>query len=185
VAFYWLEGGSKHIRHSTEPSGEEARDAKKSAYAKSETDQTRRIALVASDIMRSPVRTLPASATFDEAKALFKQSRFRHVPILNGTKLCGIISDRDVLKEAAQTTERLHEWVSEFVSEQKTVDDFMTKRVLVGTPNTGIRLIARAMFEERIGSMPIVDEKLKLVGIITRSDILRTLVSHAPIELWI
>jgi len=33
--------------------------------------------------------------------------------------------------------------------------------------------------------MPIVDPKENLVGIITRSDILRTLVDHAPLELWV
>ena len=50
-------------------------------------------------------------------------------------------------------------------------------------PETEIRLIADVLIKERIGAMPIVDEKEKLVGIVTRSDILRTVVK-APLELW-
>ena len=41
------------------------------------------------------------------------------------------------------------------------------------------------MFKERIGAMPIVDDQGTLVGILTRSDILRVLVNKAPLQLWV
>lgn len=188
MAFYWLEGGTKAVREILEaPASPSTEHAKKNPYTQpTPGTPARKLALLAGDIMRSPVRTLPESATFEEARLLFRQRRFRHVPILNAAgSLSGIISDRDVLREAAQIGEKVQGWVQELVNEQKTVVEFMTKRILVGTPSTEIRQIAKAMFEERIGSMPIIDAKNRLTGIITRSDILRTLVTQAPIELWI
>jgi CBS domain-containing protein len=40
------------------------------------------------------------------------------------------------------------------------------------------------MFQEKIGALPILDEAGKLVGIITRSDILKTVMNTVPLELW-
>lgn len=212
MAFYWLETGSKTIRQNNDhplPSSDPS-PVSKDPYGTATKQLARRQAFVANDIMRAPVKTLPATATLEETRLLFKQSRFRHVPIVDSAnRIIGIVSDRDVLREAAQpavssesastaedlpsfsedsrlpVSDALPSWIQEIVVVDRRVADFMTKRILVGTPSTEIRLIARAMFEERIGSMPIIDEKNKLVGIITRSDILRTLVSHAPMELWI
>jgi CBS domain-containing protein len=60
----------------------------------------------------------------------------------------------------------------------------MVTQVLIATPDTPIRDIARTMVEERIGSLPILDLRDTLVGIITRSDILRALITHGPMRLW-
>jgi len=61
----------------------------------------------------------------------------------------------------------------------------MTDRVLTAHPDTEIRTIARVLFEERIGAMPIVNEAGLPKGILTRSDILRTVMNQVPFELWI
>ena len=57
--------------------------------------------------------------------------------------------------------------------------------VITATPDTRIREIARLLIERRIGAMPIMDKYDNLVGIITRSDVLRAVVNHAPLELWV
>jgi acetoin utilization protein AcuB len=59
----------------------------------------------------------------------------------------------------------------------------MTSQVLTAHPDTSIRDIARVFFEERIGAVPIVDRGETLVGIVTRSNILRTILNSAPLEL--
>ena len=132
------------------------------------------------------VQSLKPEATFDDAKNLFQKFRYRHVPIVDETgKLVGIVSDRDVLREAANIAGAVTGWMKEVVSNAKSIDEFMTRRVLTALPNTEIRFIAKVMFEERIGAMPIVDSHGRVSGIITRSDILRMLVNNAPLELWI
>ncbi len=137
-----------------------------------------RRSLVAKQIMSSPVLTLPIDATFEKAWKLIVDYRFRHVPIATeGDKLFGIISDRDLLREAALITQ------DEF-KEGKTIRNMIKTNVLTASRDSEIKKIAQLFFDERIGSMPIVDEDGLLLGIITRSDILRTIVNQAPIELW-
>jgi acetoin utilization protein AcuB len=90
--------------------------------------------------------------------------------------IVGLLSDRDVLKY--QTSSKQRENTEELVSR------IMVSEVLVATTDTLIRDAARTRFEERIGCLPIVDERSWLVGIVTRSDIMRALIIHGPIRLW-
>lgn len=130
-------------------------------------------ALLASQIMSSNVTTLAQNSTLAVARALFRRHRFRHVPVVqdNG-QLAGIFSDRDLMRH--QTTE-----------DSTPVRRLMREQVLVAAPHTEIRELARVMYEQRVGAVPIVDEQEALTGIVTRSDILRSLINHAPLEMWI
>jgi CBS domain-containing protein len=132
--------------------------------------------LRARQIMASPVVSLPPEASLYEAWKLICDRRFRHVPVVDGTgALMGIISDRDVLLRVAGIAASEGE---DAAGGPTAVRDIMHVRVLTAGPDTRVPQIARMLLEERIGSMPIVDDTRTLVGIITRSDILRTLVGH-------
>lgn len=61
----------------------------------------------------------------------------------------------------------------------------MVNHVLTAPGEIEIHEIAEIFCNECIGTMPIVDKKDQLVGIITRGDILRTFINKAPFELWI
>lgn len=119
--------------------------------------------LIASQIMSFPVVTLHDDQPLSEAWELFHKTRFRHVPILSREgRLVGILSDR-----------RLFQEIYEFGGD-KLIKEVMTTDVFSAKPKTPIRRIAQLFVIERIGSMPIVNNEGNLVGIITRSDILRT-----------
>jgi CBS domain-containing protein len=55
----------------------------------------------------------------------------------------------------------------------------------VAAPDAELRAIARVLLEERIGALPIVSEAEGLVGMITRSDILRVMVAHPDFDQWV
>ncbi len=130
-------------------------------------------AITAEQIMTTPVLSLNINNTVAEARALFAQRRFRHVPILGPEGLVlGMLSDRDLFHYEDEGADVV-------------VARLMTRHVLVATANEGIRDIARTLFEQRIGAMPIVDENHALTGMVTRSDILRTLVNREGLELWV
>ncbi len=156
------------------------------AYRQSGSFQKERKQVIyASQIMTASVISLTPETSLADAWNLICDRRFRHIPILSHEKkLVGIISDRDLLRDAAGFY-NINSRPVDRVQEQVTIQSLIKRKVLTASPDTEIREIARVMFEERIGSMPIVDEQGTLVGIITRSDILRTLVNHAPIELWL
>ncbi len=135
---------------------------------------------IAKEIMSAGVITLPGHTDLLFAWSEFQKHRIRHIPIVDGEKeLLGIISDRDILKAwANMASEDRH------TIESLTVREIMKVRVLTGTPTTNIREIADAMTVHRIGAIPLLDEKKHIIGIVTRSDILRTIVHQAPLDLW-
>ena len=161
------------------------KNAGKAYSAMSSALKERGIALHAHQIMTAPVVTLLPNTSIANAWTLFRERRFRHVPVVTEQgKIFGVISDRDLLRYAA-TTGKVPPY-SEFAPEASTSIEALTKtRVITSSQETEIRQIARMLFEQRIGAMPVVSDKGIIEGIITRSDILRTLVNHAPLELWV
>jgi acetoin utilization protein AcuB len=147
--------------------------------------QDRRKALTAGQIMSSPVVYLDPDDPVEKARSLFVERRFRHIPIAKkNDELVGVISDRDMFCNV-KVGYCMIDGDAFKDPDRKFIKDFMETHVLVADPETEIPVIARILIEERIGSMPIVDDKEKLVGIITRSDILRTLVNKVPVDVWL
>ena len=137
-------------------------------------------ATLAKQIMNSPVKTLSPETSLVDAYLFILDHRFRHVPVTSeDKKLVGILSDRDLLRAAAGIT------TAPSSGSARIIRDLMKTTVLTASPETEIRQIARVFFEERVGAMPILDASERVVGIITRSDVLRTLVNSAPIDLWL
>ncbi len=142
-------------------------------------------AIRAQQIMTSPVITVRMDISIRDAWVIFRERRFRSLPVVDDMgKLIGIISDRDLLRYAA-VTGNIPPYDETSEQARLPIEPLVCKKVLTATPDTEIRTIARLMFEQRVGVMPIVDQYDNLVGIITRSDILRTLVNQAPLELWV
>ena len=125
----------------------------------------------ADEIMSSPVETIEPSSTIELAHSVFIEKRFRHLLIQTGGQLRGIISERDILRMLND-------------SPQAPVCYFMREAVLTAKPHTTIRDLARVMFHERIGALPILEADHDLAGIVTRSDILRALVNRGSVEIW-
>tara|TARA_R110001583_G_scaffold38499_2_gene124439 strand:+ start:8017 stop:8640 length:624 start_codon:yes stop_codon:yes gene_type:complete len=145
------------------------------------TDNHRQMVIHAQDIMSKTVITLPENTLFSEAWQQFKQYRFRHFPVMNNdNKLVGIISDRDMLSSAdfKQQNNTLHQ-------PEHAISKIMTKTVLVASLKTNIREISRTMFSLHIGAIPIVDDEINISGLITRSDILRSIIKNEPMEFWV
>lgn len=160
--------------------------AAKNAYAATTAPPKERApAFQAHQIMTSPVLTLPIDSTLLDAWKLIRERRFRHMPVLDlDGRLAGILSDRALLRYAA-VTGHIPPYAVDSLQARTPITEIIKREVITATPDTEIRDVARAMFEKRIGAMPIMDQRDRLVGIITGSDILRTLINHAPLELWV
>lgn len=165
------QGGQK-IDSSLNQSGFANKQAAARAYAKNAGLGDDRARLITADeIMSSPVEIIEPSSTIELAHSVFIEKRFRHLLIQSGGQLRGIISDRDILRMLNG-------------SPQAPVCYFMREAVLTAKPHTTIRDLARVMFHERIGALPILEADHDLAGIVTRSDILRALVNRGSVEIW-
>lgn len=138
-------------------------------------------AILAKDLMTTPVVTLPSDATLIDAWALMSRRSFRHLPIssVHGT-LVGMVSDRDLIRHAPDLVMA----GIQSTAARRRLADIMSPRVLSATPTTDIREIARVMMDERVGALPILDTERRPVGIISKQDLLRGLANHGPLELW-
>jgi acetoin utilization protein AcuB len=139
--------------------------------------------LVAGDIMASPVVTLPLTASLAQAWELVKDTRFRHIPIQSRDgELVGILSDRDLSRGTVESA--LAGIKGSAYLDTVSIEPYVSHPVLVAAADTTILAIARVLLEERIGAIPIVSQENELLGMITRSDILRVIVSHPNFEQW-
>lgn len=162
--------------------GDRAALAARTAYQEhSRQEAGPKPALVARDLMTSPVTTLPSDATLADTWSLMQRKGIRHIPVtsLHGT-LVGMVSDRDLLRHAPELITRADAGAASL----KRLGTVMANRVISGTPTTDLRDVARVMLDERIHALPILDSSRRPIGILTARDLLRGIATHGPLELW-
>lgn len=160
----------------SESTAEENRALIEDAYGESNNPAPRHRVKFAREIMTTPVITGSTDQTLQQIWKLFSERRIHHLPLLDGDgEVRGIVSDRDITRFAANVGHLLP---------THPIRDLMTRRVVVAAPDTEVRELAEVLVRGRIGALPIVAENGALAGIVSRSDILRTLVHRAPLELW-
>jgi len=117
--------------------------------------------LRARDVMASPVSTLQADASIAQAWQFVQGNDVRHVPIVStdGT-IRGVVSDRDLLRDAV--ADAIAPGAKPLTDRQ--VVDLVSPRLLTAGPETEIAAIARVLYEEHVGCLPIIDEDKNLVG---------------------
>lgn len=119
-----------------------------------------------SEIMTRNVIGLPPSATLAEARTLMQRHHIRHLPILEDSRLVGLVSQRDIL--AAQESS-LEQGLNGQFLEQHSVANVMIKEVTTVSPKAGIREAALYLQKHKYGCLPVIDKE-QLVGIVTDSD---------------
>ncbi len=156
--------------------------AAQTAYQQQNAEQPHlKPAILARDLMSTPVLTLPSDSTLLDAWTSMSQKGVHHIPITSMHEtLVGMVSYRDLLHHvpelitAADTRQ----------ASKRRLAEIMTSRVISATPVTEIREIARVMLDERIHAVPILDQNRHLVGILANHDLLRGIANHGPLELW-
>jgi tRNA nucleotidyltransferase (CCA-adding enzyme) len=118
---------------------------------------------VASEVMSSPVKTIPSDSTIAEAGEDMTRFSVNVLPIMEDGKLLGIIT-REVVQKAL-----FHN-----LGKQK-VKEFMTTGGPVASPDMPMGLLEKIMIEEHQRFLPVLDKSRTLVGAITRTDLLRSL----------
>ena len=125
----------------------------------------------AQEIMSSPVISLEQSeASIQSAWELMQNNQVKHLPITQDKKLIGIVSERDILKIYALKDSNKENW-------------YHTK-VFAASPSMDIHQLSQVLFDEHIGSLPILDDQQALLGMVTRSDILKLSSQYGPMEFW-
>ena len=125
-------------------------------------------------LMSADVVTLDAGATLDLAEDLMRQKRIRHLPVLDGEALVGLVTQRDLFRAGLSTVlqfrrHALKEWLA-----QIKVNEVMTRELVTTTPETDVEGAVALMLDHKIGCVPVVVAG-KLVGLLSETDCLRYL----------
>jgi len=109
-----------------------------------------------------------------DAYEVMTEWEIRHLPVVRGNVLVGILSDRDVILRSTTGPTKV-EVPSIPVAEAMTVNP------LVCRPSASVGQIGRTMIEHKIDSLPVVDDSGALVGLVTSTDLIRLLVENEQI----
>lgn len=124
--------------------------------------------------LKREVITVPPSLLITHCWTIMQRETIRHLPVVDGGKLVGMLSDRDLLRLGTPQPN------GELTFVRRHVEDVMTVNPHACGPETSVGEIARIMTEEKIDSVPIVADE-RLVGLVTSTDLLYLLVENRAV----
>jgi acetoin utilization protein AcuB len=125
--------------------------------------------------MTKKVFTVGADGYLSDVISLMKDKSVKHVPVVKGGKLKGIISDRDIKEYSPSKATSLDIYEIHYLLANTKISGIMRTRVTTTTPDTPVEEAAMIMLDKNIGCLPVVDGG-NLVGIISDKDIFHAMV---------
>ena len=133
----------------------------------------------ADQIMQRQVITVNANDDVARAWRVLVEHQIHQAPVLDATgRLVGIVGERDLLTTFNIDDGQLRDVLF------KRVSDVMSTPVVAAAPITDIRRIARVMLDRQVDGVPVVNDSGALLGFISRSDILKAVITDPPLSIW-
>ncbi|AKA35442.1 CBS domain-containing protein [Flagellimonas lutaonensis] len=131
-----------------------------------------------SQIMTKNVVTLSVKDNLVTAEELFKKHRIRHIPVVSGDEVIGILSYTDLMRISfADAIDEHEQEVDTMVYNMFTIEQVMAKNVISVTSGTTIQDTAKFLAERDFHALPVIDDG-KLVGIVTTTDLINYLLQQ-------
>jgi len=132
--------------------------------------------MTAHEIMTSDPATVTPRATIAEAWDLMRELDIRHLPVVDGEALVGMLSDRDLGN--LEVTRLLTEEGADALRRQlaRPVVQLMSTDVVAAEPETEVSELVTLLLEHKVGAIPVVTpDTRRIVGIVSYIDVLRVL----------
>ena len=123
--------------------------------------------------MTGSVKAVTRQTTMRELEALFAQHDYNAFPVVEQGKVLGIITKLDFLRAFAFTTGQMVPAYDELMS--RSVAEVMTEAVVHVEPTAPLTRVLQLLVNLKLRSLPVMDSVSKLVGIISREDVIRAL----------
>ena len=128
--------------------------------------------------MTTDVITVSEDTPMMKASIIMKENNIRSLPILNKKgKLVGIVSDRDLRDASPSKATSLDVHELNYLISTIKIEELMTRNVVFVRPDETVEFAAILMLENKISSLPVINDKGSLIGIITQTDIFRVLIN--------
>lgn len=131
-----------------------------------------------SEIMTTKVITLNHSDDLDTAEKLFKSNNIRHIPVVSGKEIIGMLSYTDLLRISfADAVDEDEQEVDTVVYNMFTIEQVMAKHLISVSSTTTIKEVAEILSKKEFHALPVVDSN-ELVGIVTTTDLINYLLEQ-------
>jgi CBS-domain-containing membrane protein len=131
------------------------------------------LAYTAGQYMTREVKTVTREITMRDLEALFERHDFNAFPVVEARNVVGLVTKFDFLKAFAFTTGQMVPHYDELMGRQ--VREVMTDAVVHVEPTAPLTRVLQMMVNLKARSLPVMDQERRLVGMISREDVMRAL----------
>lgn len=126
-------------------------------------------------LMTTDVVTVDIDTTLRAIRDIFEQNKFHHLLVTEKGKLCGVISDRDLLKNLSPFLGTISEHTRDTALLRRHAHQIMRRNPITATPDMNVLAACEIFIEKGISCLPVVSDPQTIVGIVTWRDVLRLL----------
>ena len=129
-------------------------------------------------IMTENVITLKRKDSLETAEKLFKKHHIRHIPVVSGDVIIGMLSYTDLLRISfADSVYDDDDHVDSIVYNMFTIEQVMVKKIVSVNPSSSIKEVAEILSKSEFHALPVVDNN-NLIGIVTTTDLIKYLLKQ-------
>jgi CBS domain-containing membrane protein len=129
-------------------------------------------------IMTKNVVKLNVTDDLTKAESLFKKHHIRHIPVVSGNKILGMLSYTDLLRISfADAVDEDETSVDVTVYNMFSVEQVMARNLVTVSPETTIKEVAEILASKEFHALPVCEGEL-LVGIVTTTDLIKYLIEQ-------
>jgi len=122
------------------------------------------------DIMTTNVITIPSSTSIADAKRIMEAHRIRRLPVVDKGKLVGMVTERRLEQVSPSKATSLSVWELSYLLDKTTVKEIMERNVVTVSPDMSAEESVALAQSNKVGSLVVVDEDGRIVGIATTND---------------
>ena len=125
------------------------------------------------DLMSTDLVTLTEDETLADAQRCMARGRIRHLPVLRGRTLVGLVTHRDLLAASFSIFAEVDANEQRRIFVTVPVVEAMHRDVMTVPPTMDVSKAAHILLENKYGCLPVIEESGEMVGIVTEADFLR------------
>lgn len=123
------------------------------------------------DIMQTKIVTIGVTERLSTVEDIMTLARVRHMPVVHGGRLVGVLSQRDLLRASLSELGSYGSEARRAFLHAIEIERVMSAPPIVIDPEAPVQLAARLMADHKIGCLPVLDGD-ELLGMITETDVL-------------
>lgn len=120
--------------------------------------------------------TITSTATIADASELMRANKFRRLPVVDGGKLVGLVTDRDLRSVSPSPATTLSIFELNYILAKMKIKDVMQKKVITIQSDATVEEAALLLYNHRIGGLVVIDSCGAVSGVITETDIFKCFV---------